>query len=65
MKQIRRCENIAESYACMEHLPSVLLTPFSVVASPSCRISNQSDVSFLHPSTVPQSSSAIMSNIKY
>jgi hypothetical protein len=60
MKQIRRYDNIAESYAGMEHLPSVLLTPFPVATSPSCRIPYQHDVSFLHPSIVPQSSSAMM-----
>jgi len=65
MQQIRRCDNIAESYACMQHSPSVLPTPFLVVISPSRKISNPPDASLLRLSFVPPSSSAMMDKIKY
>jgi len=57
--------NIAQSYASMQHSPSVLPTPFSVVASPSCKIPTPPDASLLRPSFVPPSSSAMMGKIKY
>ena len=59
------CDNNTQSYASMQHSPSVLPTPFSVVASPSCKISTPPDASLLHHSFVPPSSSAVMEKIKY
>jgi len=49
----------------MQHSPSVLPTPFLVVASPSCQISNPPYASLLRPSFVPPSSSAMMGKTKY
>ena len=65
MQQIRRCDNIAESYASMQLSPSVLPTAFLVLVSPSSKISNPPDTSLLRPSFVPPSSSAMMDKIKY
>jgi hypothetical protein len=49
----------------MQHLPSVLATPFLVVASRSSKISNPQNASLLWLSYVPPSSSAKMDKIKY
>jgi hypothetical protein len=38
---------------------------FSIVASPSSKISNPQDASFLCPSAVPSCSSAMIGKIKY
>jgi len=51
---------ISQSYACMQHSPSVLPTP-----SPSSKKSNHPEASLLHPPLVPPSSSAMMDKIKY
>jgi hypothetical protein len=49
----------------MQHLPLELPTAFLVVTSPSSKISNPPHTSFLCPSFVPPSSSAMMGKIKY